>query len=85
MHRTQIYFNEKEWSLLKLLASNKKQSVSELVRTAVNRYYFIDKKVDLSKALDDIAGLWSDRDINTQEHIRSLRKGSRTKYYADYP
>lgn len=84
MHRTQIYFDDFEWSNLKLLASNKNKSVSELIRNAVKSIYFKENKYDFDKALNDISGLWKDRDVDSLEYVNSLRKSRRSKTYESY-
>ena len=77
MHRTQIYINDNEWAILKELASSKNKTVSDLIRTAVKKIYFGGQRLDLAKALDNISGIWSDREIDTEDFIRKLRQGHR--------
>ncbi len=80
MHRTQIYFDEKEWSTLKLIALNAKSSISEMIRLAVRKTYLSKKHLNFDDALDNISGIWADKDIDTHQYIRTLRKGTRPKY-----
>jgi hypothetical protein len=77
MHRTQIYFHEREWGALKLLALREKITVSELIRKAVRRIYLANKKIDFLQALDTISGLWSNRSFETDSYIRALRNDHR--------
>ncbi len=82
MHRTQIYFDETEWGSLQWLASQRKTSVSDLIRKAVRKVYPSNAKSDFGKTLEGIAGLWSDRRFDTDLYIRLLRKGRR-RIHAD--
>lgn len=83
MHRTQIYIDENEWGILKELASKSRMSVSDLVRKAISKVYFTEKKMDLNRALDEISGLWTDRPFSTTQFIRNLRTGKRKMIYED--
>ena len=78
MHRTQIYFSENEWAILKLMANASKESVSELIRQAVRRVYADKNRLDFDRALSGISGLWADRPMDTHEYVRNLRRGSRS-------
>ena len=77
MHRTQIYIDDQEWLILKELASKNNKTVSDLIRNAVKKIYFGGQKLDLTRAIDDISGIWSDRELNSDDFIRKLRKGKR--------
>ena len=79
MHRTQIYIDEKEWNVLKELASKKQKSVSDLIRLAIRKIYFGRQKFDLTRAIDGISGIWADREIDSEDYIRNLRKGNRKR------
>ena len=83
MHRTQIYIDENEWGILKELASKSRVSVSDLVRKAISKVYFTEKKLDLNRALDEISGLWTDREFNGTQFIRNLRSSKRKTFYED--
>ena len=77
MHRTQIYIDDSEWVILKELASKNKKTVSDLIRNAVKKIYFGDQRLDFARAIDDVSGIWSDRELNSDDYIRNLRKGNR--------
>lgn len=79
MKRSQIYLPVEQWRLLSALSHQLHQSVSELIRQALDRVYKRNDRLDFEKALDQIAGLWRDRkDLPpTQTYIRTLRRDTR--------
>ena len=85
MHRTQIYIDDQEWGILKSLALTKKKTVSALIRNAVTKAYFSNKKLNFLQSLQKITGIWADKKINTEKYVRSLRKGRRKNIYEHRP
>ena len=81
MRRTQIYLSTEQWKTLHALSFRTHQSMSGLIRAALDRFYIRGKRRDFGKTLDLISGLWADRkDIpDTDAYIRDLRKDTRLK------
>lgn len=80
MKRTQLYIDEELFQWLLHISREKKTTVSDLVRNALNRVYGQKrKKTDKLKALNEAFGIWKNRkDISsTEEYIRTLRKNTR--------
>ena len=80
MKRTQLYIDEGLFQKLIVLSREKKTTVSDLVRKALEKIYGRRKKSeDFLKALTTSAGIWKDREDlpATDEYIRSLRKSTR--------
>lgn len=77
MLRTQIYLEEDELQTLRFISSKEKKTVSELIRKAIDQIYLVKKKDTFEADLDTIAGLWSDREFETDAYIRTLRCGKR--------
>ncbi len=79
MKRTQIYLDEELLSILKIESKLKKKKVSMLIRETLRaKYLNKDKKLLL---LEKAAGIWKDRNFNTEQYIRKLRKGKRLKEF----
>jgi len=79
MKRTQLYIDEGLFHRLGVLSRERKTTISDLVRRAIEKVYGRRRsKEAFLKALRDTAGIWKDRDDlpPTQEYIRSLRKNS---------
>ena len=70
MVRTQIYLTEQEQSALRQLSRQFKQSQSELIRQAIDRFIEESQQQNRTMILRAAAGLWSDskpaEDINFQ-------------------
>ena len=70
MVRTQIYLTEQEQSALRQLSRQFKQSQSELIRQAIDRFIEESQEQNRTSILRAAAGLWSDskpaEDINFQ-------------------
>jgi hypothetical protein len=84
MKRTQLYIDEGLFHRLSVISREKKTTISNLVRRAIEKVYGrLRSKEAFLKALQESAGLWKDRDDlpPTQEYIRSLRKGTRGKRF----
>lgn len=81
MKRSQIYLPVEQWRKLDALGHQTRQSVSHLIRQAIDRSYQ-DKTIDdFELILNGVSGLWSERnDIQpTGTYLRGLRKGTRLK------
>ena len=77
MKRTQIYLDEELIDILRIESKLRKKKVSMLIReTLRDKYLNKNKKIVL---LERAAGIWKDRDINTDEYVRALRKSNRLK------
>ncbi|MEE9430218.1 MAG: hypothetical protein V3V16_04200 [Melioribacteraceae bacterium] len=77
MKRTQIYLDEELINILKIESKLRKKKVSMLIRETLRaKYLNKDKKIVL---LEKAAGIWKDRDFDTNEYVRNLRKGERLK------
>lgn len=81
MKRTQIYLSTEQWKMLHALSFRTHQSMSDLIRTALDRFYIRGKHSNFAQAVDSIFGLWADRkDLpDTNTYIRMLRRDSRSK------
>ncbi|MBI5243143.1 MAG: CopG family transcriptional regulator [Elusimicrobia bacterium] len=79
MKRSQIYLPVEQWRLLSMLSHQAHESISELIRRALERVYQRGKQPGFGQALGRIAGLWKDRrDLPpTSAYVRELRRDSR--------
>jgi len=79
MVRTQLYIDEDLHEHLRELARKQGRSLSELVREALRRVYGGDDVGRRRQTLEEVAGLWRDRDEigETSEYVRRLRKDTR--------
>ena len=73
MKRTQIYIEDEIFSLLEKESSSEHKSISELIRDSIREKYKF-KSRSLSKKLNTVFGIWSDRKFDTDEYIRNIRK-----------
>ena len=80
MRRTQIYLSTEQWKTLHAMSFRTHQSLSDLIRAALDRFYIRNKRRNFAQALDSISGLWADRkDLpDTNAYIRMLRKDTRS-------
>ena len=80
MKRSQIYLPIEQWRRLSVLSHQLHESVSELIRRALDRIYN-EEPLDFDNALQRAAGLWRRRKdmMGTQTYIRSLRRDTRLK------
>ncbi|GBD91805.1 hypothetical protein BMS3Abin04_02537 [bacterium BMS3Abin04] len=77
MKRTQIYLDEELIDILRIESKLRKKKISMLIREALREKYLTkDKKVIY---IENAAGIWSDRDFDTDKYLRNLRKSKRTK------
>jgi predicted RNA binding protein with dsRBD fold (UPF0201 family) len=73
MIRTQIYLTEDEHKMLKNVSNEIGQSMSALIRGAVDNYIQHHAKQTVSnlERLKSLKGTWSETDINEVKKIRS--------------
>ncbi|MBI4668911.1 MAG: CopG family transcriptional regulator [Elusimicrobia bacterium] len=86
MKRSQIYLPAEQWHLLRALSLDFHQSVSELIRKALDRVYKKGRQPNFEEALNQMSGLWKNRrDLpSTQSYVRGLRRGTRLReFYKD--
>ncbi|MBI2341006.1 MAG: hypothetical protein HYU99_11680 [Deltaproteobacteria bacterium] len=84
MKRTQLYIDDSQFQLLFSISREKKTTVSDLVRRALDKVYGRRRrKRDFIKALNASFGIWKNRtDLPpTDEYVRSLRKDTRWKRF----
>lgn len=85
MKRTQLYIDEGLFHRLSALSRERRTTVSDLVRRAIEEVYGRKKndKDQFLKALKASAGIWKNRsDLpSTEEYVRSMRKSSRWKRF----
>ena len=85
MKRTQLYIDESQFQLLSFISREKKTTISDLVRKALDKVYGGKKRKtkEMIKALHAAFGIWKNRtDLPpTDEYIRALRKGTRMKRF----
>jgi hypothetical protein len=62
MVRTQIYLTEAEQKGLAAVARSTGKKQSELIREAVDRFLDMNKGRYRTAVIDEIAGIWRDRD-----------------------
>ena len=77
MVRTQVYLTEEEKSNLESVALSQGVSQSDLIRQAVDELLAKTGQIDKVSILDEIAGIWSDR--QDVPYIRELRTGWRRR------
>jgi len=75
MKRTQIYLDEELKNALKIQSNITKKKASQIIREIL-RDKLLTNESDFY-SLNEIAGIWSDRDFNVNEYIREKRKGHR--------
>jgi hypothetical protein len=73
MKRTQIYLDEDTYGYLKKESEIKHLSVSEVIRSSI-REKMNRKLQKILTATEKVSGIWKDRDIDVERHIRALRK-----------
>lgn len=72
MIRTQIYITEEEKKGLESIAALHKVSQSNLIRQAIDDLLAKNSGGDRTSVLDEIAGIWSDRDdISSMKDLRA--------------
>lgn len=73
MKRTQIYIDENTYKLLKKESKITGKTISELIRESIKGK--MNRRVDeILRRTEDVYGIWKDREFDTQEYIRDLRR-----------
>lgn len=72
MHRTIIQLTDKQKDSIAKLSSDQNISQSALIRQAVEE--FIQKHAQVTKATDDVFGIWKGRGINSLKYQDELRQ-----------
>ncbi len=73
MRRTQIYLDEEIYAYLKRESILRKKTISELIREALKEK-ITNRRKRILKALNEVKGLWKDREINPSEFMRTIRE-----------
>lgn len=79
MKRTQIYLTTEQWNTLRAMSSQTHQSMSGLIRVAIDRKYPRRRSYGFESSVRAASGIWKDRkDIgDTAAYVRELRKSTR--------
>lgn len=73
MKRTQIYIDENTYKLLKKESKITGKTISELIRESIKGK--MNRRVDeILRRTEEVYGIWKDREFDTQEYIRDLRR-----------
>ena len=75
MHRTQIYLDDEEATLLAAASSRTGASRSELIRRAVRAQYGESTPAARLAALRASAGAWGDRSQTGADYVEEMRAG----------
>lgn len=73
MRRTQIYLDEEIYNYLKRESGLRKKTISELIREALKEK-MANRRNKIIKALNEVKGLWKDRELNPPEFVRNIRE-----------
>jgi hypothetical protein len=73
MERTQIYIRSDQREALKAIANRTGQSLSELIRAAINAYIADYGAEDRQEIMRRTAGMWADRE-DLPEFFEELRR-----------
>ena len=76
MIRTQIYFTEEQYNLLKQTAVKSKVTMAEIIRTAVEGY--LNKRTAEEEPLLKIIGIGESGDPNASLHIDEVLYGGKS-------
>jgi len=60
-----------------IISKQRKQSVAELVRHAIDQTYIKEEAVDFELALKKGMGIWKDRSDIKDDYVRNLREDAR--------
>ena len=79
MRRTQIYLSTEQWETLHALSFRTHQSMSDLIRAALDRKYLCAGPSSFEASVREAFGIWKGRDDigDTAAYVRGLRKGTR--------
>ena len=73
MKRTQIYLDETTYRYLKRESLIRKKTMSELIREAIKEK-MLNKKRKILSNLEDIIGIWKDKDIEPESFLQKVRE-----------
>lgn len=77
MKRTQIYIDDQLNEALKRQSKIQKKNVSQIIRDILREKLLHHK--NKASVISDFAGMWADRDFDTEKYIRELRSTNRLK------
>lgn len=77
MHRTQIYLQDDLYERLKLRSCNASVSISELIRSSLERDIRHDPVADAKSFFERLVPLQSFADTEPETYVRELRNTSR--------
>ncbi len=77
MKRTQIYLDEKTFGFLQKESVHSGDTISEIIRQSIQDRAARRVKRIL-KAAEGIFGIWKNKKIDVDAHVRKLRKDRRT-------
>lgn len=77
MKRTQIYLSDDLYFEIKNRSKKSKKSISEIIRRILRENLIPSKKEEILSSIDEVFGLWQDREFDTKTYIRNIRKGTR--------
>jgi predicted DNA-binding protein len=73
MERTQIYLTREQREALKTIAKRSGQSLSEIIREAIDAYIVWHREMDRRELMHRAVGMWTDRD-DLPEFFEELRR-----------
>lgn len=81
MTRTQVYLSREDLRLLKTLARQRRTTMSELIRQAVEATYGLPGPEEFARVLQQVAGIWANRPefADPERYVRQLRQGRRLR------
>lgn len=79
MKRSQVYLLDSQWQKLIALSKQHRESVAQLIRSAIDKAYEEKTGIDFELALRKGFGIWKKRtDLgNTDNYVRMLRTDKR--------
>ena len=77
MKRTQIYLSDDLYFEIKKRSKKSKKSISEIIRKTLRENLMPNKKEEILSSINEAFGLWKNKEFDTEEYIRSIRKGTR--------
>ncbi len=73
MKRTQIYIDEGTYKILEKESKISGKTISELIRESI-RSRAQKKANEILRRMEDVYGMWKDREFDAEQYIRDLRK-----------
>lgn len=73
MERTQIYLTQEQRKSIEIIAGQRGQTMSEIIREALDRYIAVFEDRDRLELMHQAAGIWADRD-DLPEFFEELRQ-----------